>query len=388
MKKVLLADDEEIIRLGISTLIPWDTLDLELVYIAENGKKALTYILTHTVDIIITDIRMPVMDGLELIQACYEKKLCSHFILLTGYSEFEYAQSAMKYGVRHYLVKPTDETEIIQSLKELSAEIEHESSHNQLFTQLVKTAPANLFRELLTQSETDSSAIYQKRVSLFSGMLKYVEKPCALALLQLEASSFQESSDSLSYFILENISYDIFPEGTLLCSTTLRGNLIFLLAGLTETETKEFCIHMLSEFESFYHLHVSVTLSTLHDLKEIRQMYTELQKNSLFHYFLPPGAVLAASDAKKFCRSPKKALSSVAMPLSELSEALHSYDPQQISKKIQDFFSPSVTLQLSQSDLKERISEIYYKIRNEWLSPDFDPSPSFQEIEKNFHLCG
>ncbi len=214
MKKVLLADDEEIIRMGISTLIPWDKLDLELVCIAENGQKALNYILTHTVDIIITDIRMPVMDGLELVQICYERELCSHFILLTGYSEFEYAQSAMKYGVRHYLVKPTDESEIIQSLKELSAEIDERSSHNHLFTQLVKTAPSNLFRDLLIQAETDSAAIYQKRISFFSEMLKYREGLCALAFLQLEEFPHEDSSDALSLFILENISHDIFPQGT------------------------------------------------------------------------------------------------------------------------------------------------------------------------------
>lgn len=385
MKKVLLADDEEIIRMGISTLIPWDQLNLELVYIAENGQKALNYILTHTVDIIITDIRMPVMDGLELVQACYEKQLCSHFILLTGYSEFEYAQSAMKYGVRHYLVKPTDECEIIQSLRELSAEIDQKTSHNQLFTQLVKTAPSNLFRDLLTQAETDSAAIYQKRLSLFSEMLNYSDRPCALAFLQLEESPLQESSDSLSLFILENISYDIIPKETLLCSTTLNNNLLFLLSDITEPEAAELCIHILAEFESLYHQSVSVTLSSFDNLRKIDKMYRTIQENCSFHYYLPPGAVLTASDAEQFHRK-KDSLHPIPISLNELSEALHSYDPQQISLKIQQIFSPITTRQLSNANLKERITNVYYKIRNELLSPDLESSITLQEIEKQFSL--
>lgn len=386
MKKVLLADDEEIIRMGISTLIPWDTLDLELVYIAENGQKALNYILTHHLDIIITDIRMPVMDGLELVQACYEKKLCTHFILLTGYSEFEYAQSAMKYGVRHYLVKPTDESEIIQSLKELSAEIDQKSSHNQLFTQLVKTAPSNLFRDLLTQSETDSAAIYQKRISLFSEMLNYENRPCALAFLQLEEVPHQASSDSLSLFILENISYDIFPQGTLLCTTTLNSNLLLLFSDITESEAAERCIHLLAEFDALYHQHVSVTLSPFKDLKEIGSMYRTIQKNCFFHYRLPPGAVLTASDAEQFYCDKKDVPQPVPLSLNELSDALHSYDPQQISLRIQHLFSPVSARHLSNADLKERITNVYYKIRNELLSSDLEPSIALQEIEKQFSL--
>lgn len=385
MKKVLLADDEEIIRMGISTLIPWDKLDLELVCIAENGQKALNYILTHTVDIIITDIRMPVMDGLELVQTCYERELCSHFILLTGYSEFEYAQSAMKYGVRHYLVKPTDESEIIQSLKELSAEIDERSSHNHLFTQLVKTAPSNLFRDLLTQAETDSAAIYQKRISFFSEMLKYREGLCALAFLQLEEFPHEDSSDALSLFILENISHDIFPQGTLLCTTTLNSNLLFLLSDITETEAAELCIRVLTEFETLYHQPVSVTLSSFENLREIDKMYHTIQKNCSLHYYLPPGAVLTASDAEQFYCSKNDSLHPPIF-LNELAEALHSYDPQQISLKIQQIFSDRGARQLSNAELKERITNVYYKIRNELLPSDLEPSITLQEIEKQFPL--
>lgn len=125
-KKILLADDEQIIRTGISTLISWEDLGMELVYCAENGQKAFEYISTHPVDIVITDIRMPLMGGIELIRACAKAGFPARFILLTGYGEFEYAKSAMHYGVRHYLLKPTDESQIIQALKEISRDLDRE----------------------------------------------------------------------------------------------------------------------------------------------------------------------------------------------------------------------------------------------------------------------
>lgn len=139
-KKILLADDEQIIRTGISTLIPWHELDMDLVYCAENGQKAFEYLLKSDVDIVITDIRMPVMDGLELIRRCHEADIPARFILLTGYGEFEYAKSAMHYGVRHYLLKPTDETQIIQALLELSRSIDEDALRQRSLRSFLETA--------------------------------------------------------------------------------------------------------------------------------------------------------------------------------------------------------------------------------------------------------
>lgn len=246
MKKILLADDEEIIRLGISTLIPWEELDLELVYIAENGRRALNYILSNPVDIVVTDIRMPVMDGLELIQNCVEHDLCSRFILLTGYSEFEYAQSAMKYGVRHYLIKPTDESQIIQALKELCTEIDTESSHERLFSHLVKTAPSNFFRELLTQTEGNPTTISRSRFAFYKDMLHINERPCALVSIHLERGTNHEIPDPLLYFILENISTEVFTTENCLCSTTLNECLFLLITELSEMEAEQRIPHKLS----------------------------------------------------------------------------------------------------------------------------------------------
>lgn len=120
MLKLIIADDERIIRETISTIINWKQYDIELVGLCKNGLEAYDTILDETPDIVLTDIRMPGMDGLELIRRISETDLNTQFIILSGYGEFEYAKMAMKYGVRHYLLKPCSEVQILESIQEIA----------------------------------------------------------------------------------------------------------------------------------------------------------------------------------------------------------------------------------------------------------------------------
>ena len=106
MLKMIIADDERVIRESISRLIDWEKLGVELTGLCRNGLEAYDMIIDEDPDIVLTDIRMPGMDGLELIRKVSLMDLDTRFILLSGYGEFEYAKEAMKYGVKHYLLKP------------------------------------------------------------------------------------------------------------------------------------------------------------------------------------------------------------------------------------------------------------------------------------------
>lgn len=117
--RILLVDDERGIAEGLSILLsamgqPW-----EIVGIAEDGEQGIAMVNRLHPDIVITDVRMPVLDGLEMIRALKEAGSRCRFIILSGYADFSYAQQAMKLGVRAYVTKPVDEDELAASIAEL-----------------------------------------------------------------------------------------------------------------------------------------------------------------------------------------------------------------------------------------------------------------------------
>ena len=119
MLKILIADDEKIIRETIANLIDWQSLGLNLIGCVKNGLEAYNMILDEYPDIVLTDIRMPLLSGLDLIEKIYALNKNTQFIILSAYNEFEYAQKAMQFGVKHYLLKPCNEKQIISCLKEV-----------------------------------------------------------------------------------------------------------------------------------------------------------------------------------------------------------------------------------------------------------------------------
>ncbi len=114
--KVLIVDDEYKIGQLISKLIKWDELSLEKMGVLSNSEEALSVIREKHPDVVITDIRMPRISGLDLIRMAREEREITEFVVISGYREFEYAHKAMEYGVEHYLLKPINGEELNDAL--------------------------------------------------------------------------------------------------------------------------------------------------------------------------------------------------------------------------------------------------------------------------------
>ncbi|MFK7692528.1 response regulator [Paenibacillus sp. HJGM_3] len=106
MYKVIIADDEHLVKLGLRTLLHDETTDFRVIGEAEDGAEALALIERLQPDLLLTDIRMPVMDGLELLREVHGRELRTETVLVSGYGEFAYAQEALRYGAADYLLKP------------------------------------------------------------------------------------------------------------------------------------------------------------------------------------------------------------------------------------------------------------------------------------------
>lgn len=118
MKRILIVDDEKFIRLGIEALVR-NSFDSVVIELAKNGQEAYEKLEADFYDVLITDINMPVMTGIELIRSIVQSKKDIKVIVLSGFNEFEYARQCLKYGVENYLLKPIDNKELIETLKEI-----------------------------------------------------------------------------------------------------------------------------------------------------------------------------------------------------------------------------------------------------------------------------
>lgn len=117
MYKLLIVDDEAIIREGMKNLVPWPELNIAEVFTAGSAREALDILEEHEPEIMITDINMPEISGIELIEKAYAVQPLMRAIVLTGYDYFEYARDAVRLHVQDYLLKPIDEKALIESVK-------------------------------------------------------------------------------------------------------------------------------------------------------------------------------------------------------------------------------------------------------------------------------
>ena len=128
---VILADDEPQILEGIRDSVEWETLGFRVIATALNGKELLEQTETLRPDLVISDIKMPFLDGLEVARILHENMMHIKIVLFSGWDDFEYAQLAIRYGVSEYVLKPIDFQEMQNLLKKIRGELETELEQRQ-----------------------------------------------------------------------------------------------------------------------------------------------------------------------------------------------------------------------------------------------------------------
>lgn len=136
MYRVLLVDDEEDVREGLIVEVDWEALDLRIVGLAENGREALEMAERVEPDIVVTDISMPFMDGLELARRLRERNPLVKVVILTGYDEFDYARQAVSLSVDEYLLKPFSAAHLAELLTRLRGQMAAEVAERENVQQL------------------------------------------------------------------------------------------------------------------------------------------------------------------------------------------------------------------------------------------------------------
>lgn len=186
MYNVFLVDDEPFIIEGMRALVPWEDYGLKVVGEASNGSEAIKKLETCHVDILLTDIMMPIMDGLELISTLKERHPNTKYIVLSGYEEFEYVKKGMKLGIENYLLKPVNEQELISTLENSIEKLEKSTNNEEAYTILRDNTIWRCLNQDIDAKE------WRERVELYS--LEFDGQNLAVFLMQISDCEHENSS--------------------------------------------------------------------------------------------------------------------------------------------------------------------------------------------------
>ena len=274
MIKVLIADDELRICELIFRLIDWESLGMSVIAVAHDGRETIKIIKNEMPDIVITDIRMPGYNGVDVIRIGKEYNSDIQFIIISGYSQFDYAQNAIHYGVSDYLLKPVKAEELTKALLRIKSRID---KNNQMYSQVKKAwtleqQNRRLYREQLIMEIAHGKGfdVLTKDMNTLNEQYKYEFIPSffTIVIVKADGLNFEEKTESSFLYekIQQSLSFAFAPvmqemQGTMLDN----GTYIFLFNYENEYAEIESQIHrllnqMLLQKDVFKKLHLTIGL--------------------------------------------------------------------------------------------------------------------------------
>lgn len=277
MHRLLIVDDEEIEREGMAQFIPWETYDMKVVATARNGAEGLEKIAKYKPDLAIVDIKMPGMNGIEMIRKAKEPYPDMTFVVLSGYGDYEFTSQAMELGVRHYILKPCDEGKMIPVLNKAIAELEEARAQNAHSAKLENEARLlkpyareQLFRDLLQG----------RALPLGSGGTRQLldelgGKERSILLLDFRLKC---GFDSLERYVIGNMLEDLLPDGTLLMTTGIDRDVLVLADAAAEPSLESAVQVLKKEFKRFETVNMLSAASRTGTLDELSTLFQQVQE--------------------------------------------------------------------------------------------------------------
>ncbi len=347
--RIVVVEDEVKIREGIARLIESQTGHVVLGE-AVDGREGLEMILRFKPDLVITDIRMPNMDGLEMAKRLYEQKLPLHVVILSGYSEFEYAQKAIRYGVDEYLLKPLDIDDIKNMLDKVEKKIQTE--------QMTNGTPGLHLKNLLTgeEKETDKNLRILKDIcgfpdegeyELFVGYIGSAEPSYRDEMehcIEELRKKFYELK--IYYFYIENQQ---------------KGYLL----GYGEKDTKRIADLEKSVYNRFilqYRNRKEKAIWMKKQFKnpeQIRNVYRELNSLLAYALVLEPEGWLDAGQAGTYCPQPYTAPSHI---YNQIRGAVCQDDSEKLKRGGEDFLTYMKKGHFESGEIRKAFIKNYYLI--------------------------
>lgn len=245
MYKMLIADDEPFIVEGLKQILNWQKYNIEIVITASNGIEALELIKKTGAQILITDIKMPKMNGLELIKRVKELKLNTHIIVLSGYDDFEYLKESIKLGIENYLLKPINCEELEETVLNVVNKLEHKNLQDFYIHKDMDIIKNNILYRWVNGSISQNELI--ERVALLDISLEYSEY--IVCILRLSPNSNEHTNRYALAQKAEVICFQTissYSSGIVFCAP--ENNIIFIMNALEDSKKlAEQCINNLKD---------------------------------------------------------------------------------------------------------------------------------------------
>lgn len=281
MYRILIVDDETRERNGIEKLIHRYQYELE-VYQAADGKDAIGIMENTNVDILLTDIKMPVMTGMELIEQVHKNGWNPVCIIYSAYGEFEYAQNAIALGVMQYLLKPIklDEfQELFHRVIELCDAKERQKSENDMLKQMLKTdEDAKFYRHLLSYLEMETDCVEEARRKIFDGR-EWI--PIILSSYSYLFARYWEN--------YESDLKKLFLQAVIIINKDDTQTLLIISKDVMKTikKTEEICEELISISREKYQSEIFIVVGGVsRSPEELRMEYRRIQEQLDYQFFI------------------------------------------------------------------------------------------------------
>lgn len=317
MYKVLLVDDEALIREAISENIRWEEMGFSLMGVCENGKQAMEAIRKEQPDLLLTDINMPFVDGMELTKFVYENYPEMKVIIISGFDEFEYAKNAVKYQVLEYILKPVTPTEFSETLlrvkKILDEKKESRRNMKKIRNAYVSNLPALQGRYLhrLLNGTADYTRMSEKQEELKLRLEAGCYNTALVEGDSLEPFTKQYANvkDELALFAIYNITSEIVTEkGDGIVFQAMDEKTVILFMGDEKEELKTRIKQILPEIRSaigkFLKIQATVAVGkTVSCVEELPDSFTKTKSALEYKFMLGGNQIIWAEEYEEIRNS-------------------------------------------------------------------------------------
>ncbi|RAU96400.1 response regulator [Paenibacillus sp. YN15] len=354
MLKALLVDDEQLARDSISRLVNWAGLGLEFLGAAKNGIEALELIRLHRPHIVLTDIKMPVMSGLELIRRARELCPDTVFIVLSGYGEYDYTSEAMQYGVRSYLLKPSNEEKITEVLLEAIAEVGNRERDRRFVARLQHNLEKVLphVKEQFLRDIALTGVYNKQDCDYFMELFGITDQTFQLILFK-----YEKEADYIEKFALKNIAEDVFTPERVFLDTIIEDSILVLAAAMEQEEMNGLLSRINSVYKQYYRIELFVAVSDRGGFSGIRGMYKQAREILNYRFYFTEGCILTYGDV--VVRDRQKTAPDIPLLTEELASHVKAGNKELAMQRLEELFAQLEGAGLERNQMKAYCMELY-----------------------------